>query len=252
MGEAKRKRERRAAGIPYLDVATGKTETARAAGDLMGVLSDVRRMAEAGARGDYTIPARVPCDGCTACCHYARVDVHPHQETPESLAVLDLVEDAEGLSLRKREDGACVHLGPAGCTVYAHRPHSCRAYDCRLYALTGMLDSYDGGRHQPRWIFDLPTRLSQATAAAMQMLGWSHALQLRKRGEPCTAHAVLAAVLADKRLVAGIDAFGELLAASPEMQTRMLGFDPRAVPMEQRIAAMREMAGMISGQETPE
>ena len=39
----------------------------------------------------------------------------------------------EGLRyvLRKRPDGACVHLDGAGkCSIYDHRPETCRAYSC--------------------------------------------------------------------------------------------------------------------------
>jgi Fe-S-cluster containining protein len=35
--------------------------------------------------------------------------------------------------IRQREDGYCVHNDPAtrGCTVYEHRPATCRSYECR-------------------------------------------------------------------------------------------------------------------------
>lgn len=97
----------------------------------------------------------VPCGGCIACCYHPCVDVHPENDRPEDLARLDLVTREDGtIMVRKRSDGACVHLGERGCTVYAHRPHGCRLYDCRMYAMVGVLDSYDGGRTSPVWRFD--------------------------------------------------------------------------------------------------
>lgn len=33
--------------------------------------------------------------------------------------------------LRRGPDGRCAHLGATGCEVYAHRPATCRRYDCR-------------------------------------------------------------------------------------------------------------------------
>lgn len=36
-----------------------------------------------------------------------------------------------GLVLKQRPDGACTHLGEAGCTVYDRRPAMCRTFDCR-------------------------------------------------------------------------------------------------------------------------
>ena len=32
--------------------------------------------------------------------------------------------------LPRRPDGACVHLGEHGCTVYKQRPAVCRTFDC--------------------------------------------------------------------------------------------------------------------------
>ena len=30
-------------------------------------------------------------------------------------------------------------LGEAGCTIYEHRPRTCRTYDCRVFPATGLL-----------------------------------------------------------------------------------------------------------------
>jgi Fe-S-cluster containining protein len=38
--------------------------------------------------------------------------------------------------LAATEDGACVYLGPAGCTIYQRRPLLCRSFDCRKHYLT--------------------------------------------------------------------------------------------------------------------
>jgi hypothetical protein len=77
--------------------------------------------------------AQVPCAGCTACCraNYV-VDLTPAEATrlPHSVA-------ADGTAtLARHPNGTCVLLGEAGCTIHAERPASCRAYDCRLFALT--------------------------------------------------------------------------------------------------------------------
>jgi Fe-S-cluster containining protein len=42
------------------------------------------------------------------------------------------------LVLRQRSDGACVHLGPQGCTVYEDRPAVC--FDCRIFAAMGAVE----------------------------------------------------------------------------------------------------------------
>jgi Fe-S-cluster containining protein len=35
--------------------------------------------------------------------------------------------------LKKTAAGACVYLGPAGCTIYERRPVVCRDFDCRRW-----------------------------------------------------------------------------------------------------------------------
>ena len=36
------------------------------------------------------------------------------------------------------EHGRCPMLGDDGCTIYEHRPRTCRTYDCRVFAATGV------------------------------------------------------------------------------------------------------------------
>lgn len=37
--------------------------------------------------------------------------------------------------LATTEEGACVYLGPTGCTIYERRPLLCRTFDCRKHYL---------------------------------------------------------------------------------------------------------------------
>ena len=36
-------------------------------------------------------------------------------------------------ALRQTADGDCAVLGEFGCTIYDHRPHQCRTFDCRVF-----------------------------------------------------------------------------------------------------------------------
>jgi Fe-S-cluster containining protein len=114
-----------------------------------------------------------PCNGCTSCCYFpGPVDVIPDDEQPEDLAHLDLVDHPDGdgrLALRKRPDGACVHLGPTGCTVHAHRPLACRTYDCRLLSLCGVHRTYEGGHEPPIWHFDVNTSQERVLKRAFEL-----------------------------------------------------------------------------------
>lgn len=57
----------------------------------------------------------------------------------------------EGLRLRQTPDGACVHLGEAGCTVYEKRPAMCRVFDCRrLYVEATRAERRRHERRDPR------------------------------------------------------------------------------------------------------
>ena len=42
---------------------------------------------------------------------------------------------ADQAFLETEEDGRCVYLGAAGCTIYERRPLLCRSFDCRKHYL---------------------------------------------------------------------------------------------------------------------
>ena len=246
MGEAKRRREAAKRVIQYRDSVTGERVTIRAAGDPVAFQ---RKMGERGSRllaGDRSaVNADVPCDGCRQCCYHLGVDVHPERETPETLAHLQTERrENGGLYLRKREDGACVHLGPEGCTVYEHRPIACRSYDCRVYALINVLDRFDGDRVQQRWTFQPRNREGAAFLAACQMTGRLKLAQADREGGDCSANAVAEAVFTDPATIKkATEAFLELMKLSPDQLTKTLGFDPRAITPEQ----LREASDALSG-----
>jgi uncharacterized protein len=111
------------------------TAPARAAGDfsswLTGALAGVRE-----AR-----PADVPCDGCTACCTSSQFVLIGEDEA-DALAHIPgpLLAPAPGrpgqFVLGYDERGHCPMLVDGGCSIYEHRPTTCRTYDCRVFAAT--------------------------------------------------------------------------------------------------------------------
>ncbi len=64
--------------------------------------------------------------------------------------------------------GHCPMLGDSGCSIYAHRPRTCRTYDCRIFAATGVeVDTDDDtkvaiGLRSRRWRFGFPTEADRA------------------------------------------------------------------------------------------
>lgn len=108
------------------------------AGDFGTWLRDVR----VAIRGERE--AHVPCGGCTACCESSQF-VHIAPDERETLARIPaaLLFAAPGLSkghvvLGYDERGRCPMLSDAGCSIYEHRPRTCRTYDCRVFAAAGV------------------------------------------------------------------------------------------------------------------
>ena len=109
----------------------------------------------------------VPCDGCTACCTSSQF-VHIEPDETETLAHIpaELLFPAPRaprghVLLGYDERGHCPMLIDGGCSIYEHRPRTCRTYDCRVFAATGV--EVDG--EQPairtrvrRWEFTFPGR----------------------------------------------------------------------------------------------
>lgn len=72
----------------------------------------------------------VPCAGCTLCCHKQDVPLVAGDDLTLRSRIIE-IGGRKFAALDRRPDGACVYLGPEGCTVYERRPKLCRAFDCR-------------------------------------------------------------------------------------------------------------------------
>lgn len=86
----------------------------------------------------------VPCGTCVACCSSAQF-VHVPADDTDALAHIpaELLFPAPGappghLLMGYDERGCCPMLTEAGCSIYEHRPQTCRQYDCRVFAATGV------------------------------------------------------------------------------------------------------------------
>ena len=86
----------------------------------------------------------VPCDGCTACCTSSQF-VHIAPDETDTLAHIPkpLLFPAPRLPrghllMGYDEHGRCPMLIDGTCSIYDHRPRTCRTYDCRVFAATGL------------------------------------------------------------------------------------------------------------------
>jgi uncharacterized protein len=93
---------------------------------------------------DAASEAQVPCGACTACCTSSQF-VHIEPDEADALAHVpaQLRFPAPGLPkghvvLPYDEQGHCPMLVDGACSIYEHRPRTCRTYDCRVFAVTGV------------------------------------------------------------------------------------------------------------------
>jgi uncharacterized protein len=109
----------------------------------------------------------VPCGTCTACCTSSQF-VHIAPDETDALAHIpaQLLFPAPRLPrghvlMGYDEHGRCPMLIENKCSIYAHRPRTCRTYDCRVFPATG-LDVADDESKQliaeqsKRWKFSFP------------------------------------------------------------------------------------------------
>jgi Fe-S-cluster containining protein len=101
--------------------------------------ADAARAAQLG-DGD----ASVPCAGCTACCR-SSFFVHIGPDETEALRRIPpaLLVRAPGLPpgykvLGYDERGHCPMLVDDRCSIYEHRPMTCRKFDCRVLSAAGL------------------------------------------------------------------------------------------------------------------
>ncbi len=91
-------------------------------------------------------PFGYECRRCLRCCRDKIIRLNPYEvarlarhrgQTTTALREA-FTEDGAGLALARTPDGACVFLGPAGCTVHPDRPLVCRLYPLgRFRSFTG-------------------------------------------------------------------------------------------------------------------
>lgn len=70
-----------------------------------------------------------------------------------------------------RSDGSCPLLESRRCTIYSDRPQTCRDYDCRIYAATGLLPNGERSVIRERvleWRFEFASAEEQAQYDALQ------------------------------------------------------------------------------------
>jgi uncharacterized protein len=166
----------------------------------------------------------VPCGTCTACCTSSQfIHIEPDERDVLAHIPAELLFPAPGrprghVLLGYDERGHCPMLVDGACSIYEHRPRTCRVYDCRVFAAAGI----DPGEDQPliasrarTWRFDYPTAADRERHEAVRAAARDLAEHpdLRPDGAPETSAA--------RRAVLAIERHEAFLANRPDEQGRM-------------------------------
>ena len=141
-----------------------------AAGDFSAWLTDMKG-AIRGERG-----SDVPCGACTACCRSSQfILIDPHEVDVLAHIPPALLFPAPGLPaghvlMGYDERGHCPMLVEDRCSIYEHRPLTCRTYDCRVFPATGVAvddEKPEIARRARRWTFTYPTEADRTDHEAL-------------------------------------------------------------------------------------
>ena len=214
------------------------SNSALPAGDFSTWLAEM----QGALRGDQG--SDVPCDGCTACCTSSQF-IHVGPDETETLAHIPVALrfPAPGLPsghvvLGYDERGCCPMLIDDQCSIYDHRPRTCRTYDCRIFPAAGLrLDDADKvliARRAERWRFSHPTQADHDQHAAVRTAATflhDHADLLARAAGPTTTTTQLAvaAVEAHAAFLRRDEATNETVVIEPDPEV-VVELRGRALP----------------------
>lgn len=161
----------------------------------------------------------VPCGSCIACCTSSYfVQIGPDETETLRRIPKALSFPAPGLPIGTvlmgyDEQGRCPMLKDGRCSIYEHRPRTCRNYDCRVFAAAGIeSDGRDRiNRQIRRWKFGYAISGDRSEHEAAQTAAKflrEHADQFPKGAIPlgATQLAILAIRVFDVFLQPGVSA----------------------------------------------
>ena len=126
-----------------------------------------------------TAPSEVPCGSCTACCTSSQfIHIGPDETQTRAHIPATLLFPAPRMPpghvlMGYDKHGHCPMLVDQQCTIYAHRPRTCRTYDCRVFPASGV--SLDPDEHKTliaqqaqRWEFSYSSDRAHDQHAAVR------------------------------------------------------------------------------------
>jgi uncharacterized protein len=120
----------------------------------------------------------VPCGDCVGCC----VSSYFIPVRPKDTQALDAIpakwlvgspNQPGHFMMGYLEDGTCPMLSAGKCTIYEHRPQTCRDYDCRVFAAAGLdaggPDKHVINKRVREWRFTFESDADRAAHRAIQV-----------------------------------------------------------------------------------
>ena len=108
----------------------------------------------------------VACGDCRGCCTSSYfIKVRAHERAALELIGADRLRPVPGATngaqlMGFRENGYCFMFANGNCAIYAHRPETCRTYDCRVFTAASM-NAGEGkteiNERIARWRFEYPS-----------------------------------------------------------------------------------------------
>ena len=145
------------------------------AGDFATWLSNMRRALMNDRDSD------VPCGACTACCrssqfiHITADEVDTLQHIPKALLFPAPGLPRGNVVLGYDERGHCPMLIDDRCSIYQHRPQTCRNYDCRIFPAAGITPAEPDksliAAQAQRWQFTYVSERDRALHSSVQAAG---------------------------------------------------------------------------------
>jgi Fe-S-cluster containining protein len=117
----------------------GDASIATAAGDFSAWLRATEASLQSGVGG-----ADVPCGSCRGCCRSSMfIHIKPDEKQTIRQIPRALLFPAPGrpkghVLMGYGDQGNCPMLAGGECSIYEDRPRTCRDYDCRVFAATGI------------------------------------------------------------------------------------------------------------------
>jgi Fe-S-cluster containining protein len=176
--------------------------------------------------------ADVPCGSCTACCRSSYF-IHIGPDETETLRRIPraLQFPAPGLPegnvlLGYDEHGQCPMFVDNRCSIYEHRPRTCRNYDCRVFPAAGFSPDEDDKalitQQAGRWRFDFRTALDRQKQEAVRAAAVFVREQTKSLPEgkaPNSSSLAMAALKAHRTFLAHDEASGETRLVAPDAET---------------------------------